>query len=398
MNQRLEIVLKNNQLLNERNELKLTDSEFFLDLISKEFDKQDILTDKISNDLEKLKVVLDFTPCTVSWINRDLTYAGVNKTLADMCKLPVSDFYGQEIGYYSHDKYFYNFSKRLFDQPDLTIREELRGHIGGEEKSFWVIGTKFNENQQAVIMGIDVTEVKNLEHTITIMDKLSSLGEMVAGIIHEVNNPLAAIKANAQLIQKFLENNDIQKAKKLSERIDATTDRISHIIRGIKTFVRRGDADPYETITIKQIIDDAFVICEGKFKEKQVQFFPPQEESTLEITCNVTEIFQVFVNLMANAIDAIEKLEERWVRISIRQDEEWIKIIFVDSGSGLPESVLKNLFKAFYTTKGLGKGTGLGLSLCKKIIESHGGSINVDSEQPNTTFVLTFKKNKILVN
>lgn len=393
MNQRLEMTLRNNKLLNEKNELILQDPDFFLNLLSKEFDMQDALNNKISKDIEKLKVVLDYTPCTVSWVNRDLTYAGVNKTLADLCRLPVSDFYGKQIGYFSHDKYFYNFSKNLFDLPELTIREELIGNIGDEEKRFWVIGTKFNENQQAVIMGIDVTEVKNLEHTITIMDKLSSLGEMVAGIIHEVNNPLAAIKANAQLIQKFLDMNDVQKARKLSERIDATTDRISHIIRGIKTFVRRGDADPYETTPIKQIIEDAFVICEGKFKEKEVQFFPPQLDSNIEITCNVTEIFQVFVNLMANAIDAIEKLDERWVKIFVQSENGLIKIIFVDSGSGLTESIKKNLFKAFYTTKGLGKGTGLGLALCKKIIESHGGTIHVDANQPNTTFVLTFKQN-----
>jgi signal transduction histidine kinase len=116
-------------------------------------------------------------------------------------------------------------------------------------------------------------------------------------------------------------------------------------------------------------------------------------DSNIEITCNVTEIFQVFVNLMANAIDAIEKLDERWVKIFVQPENGLIKIIFVDSGSGLPESIKKNLFRAFYTTKGLGKGTGLGLALCKKIIESHGGAIHVDSNQPNTTFVLTFKQN-----
>ena len=117
MNQRLETALRNNKLLNEKNELNLQDPKFLLNLLSKEFDIQDALNDKISKDIEKLKVVLDYTPCTVSWINRDLTYAGVNKTLADLCQLPISDFHGKQIGYFSHDKYFYNFSKNLFDQP-----------------------------------------------------------------------------------------------------------------------------------------------------------------------------------------------------------------------------------------------------------------------------------------
>lgn len=391
LNQRLQSILKTHGLLDENNQLSIKNSQNLLELLHEEFESHDEHSNKMLKDIEKLKVVLDTTPCTVSWIYKDLIYEGVNKTLAELCKLPTTDFVGQQIGYYSKDKYFFNFAKRLFERNDQSIREELIGNIGGESKTFWVIGTKFDQDRRAVIMGIDITEVRNLEQMITIMDKLSSLGEMVASIIHEVNNPLASIKACAQLIPKFIDKNDMEKVTQLSYKIDATTNKISNIVRGIKSFVRRGNTDPHETLRVKNLIEDAYMICEGRFKEKNVQFIPPnEEESIILLTCNITEIFQVLVNLMTNSIDAIENIKDRWIKISIQQKNTTVKVIFTDSGNGIPEAVAKNIFKSFYTTKGIGKGTGLGLSLCKKIMDSHNGSIEIDPTQPNTTFVLTF--------
>jgi len=392
INQRLQSVLKNNGLVDENNKLITKDIHRLLDVLDYEFETQDENYNKMLKEIEKLKVVLDTTPCTVSWIYKDLTYEGINKTLAELCKLPSTEFVGKEIGYYSKDKYFYHFAQRVFEQSEQSIREELKSNIDGEEKTFWVIGTKFDQGRRAVIMGIDVTQVRNLEQTITIMDKLSSLGEMVASIIHEVNNPLSTIKASAQLIPKFMAKNEYEKVNQLSYKINDTTNKIAQIIRGIKTFVRRGNTDPYETIRIKTLIEDAYMICEGRFKEKNVQFIlPNEEESLIFVSCNITEIFQVFVNLMTNSIDAIEKMSDRWIKISIHKEDTTVKVILTDSGPGIPPAISKNLFKSFYTTKSIGKGMGLGLSLCKRIMDSHNGAIEVDSTQPNTTFVLTFR-------
>lgn len=390
MNQRLEKLLKSHNFLNEKNELVVSDYKKFMSLLSAEFDQQDQSVISTMQELEKLRVVLDTNPCTISWVSSDLTYGGVNQTLADVCGVAASEFTGKTIGCYSKDNYFFNFAKRLFAQSEKDLTEELVSSINTSERIFWVMGTKFDQGRQAVIIGVDMTEVHHLQDTVAFMDKLSSLGEMVAGIVHEVNNPLAAIKANAQLIERNLQMNNIEKATEISKKMDATVDRISSIILGIKSFVRRGDMDPREDVAIGKIIDEAHLICEGKFKQKTVDYFGSQDNGDLVIHCNYTEIFQVFVNLMANAIDAIEKLPERWVKIEIKKlGDDKMQIYFIDSGKGLPENVKKNLFKTFYTTKEKGKGTGLGLSLCKKIIESHGGTIDVDDKQPNTTFVIT---------
>lgn len=391
MNRRLEEILNKNSLLNDQKELVLSDVKKLMNILTEEFDRQEISAAQTSTELEKLRIVMDSNPCTISWINRDLTYAGVNKTLADIYGVPINDFAGRTIGHHSRDNYFHKFAERLFNNKSNNIAEELVSSVNGSERVFWVMGTKFNQDQQAVVIGVDITEMNKLEDTVAFMEKLSSLGEMVAGIVHEVNNPLAAIKANAQLIEVCLEKNDIKKVAELGKKIDMTTDRISQIIRGIKSFVRRGDQDPHEEVEIGRIIDDAFIICEGKFKQKTVDYLPPRKNTDVKINCNFTEIFQVFVNLMSNSIDAIEKLDMRWVKITVDKTDSEVIVNFIDSGSGLPEFIKKNLFKSFYTTKEKGKGTGLGLSLCKKIIEAHGGTITVDESQKNTTFVIALK-------
>lgn len=391
MNHRLIEVLKKNQLLNQNGEIILGNNPKLLSVLSDEFDRQDEHGRRTSAELEKLRIVIDSNPCTISWVNSDLTYAGVNKTLADICGVAPQDFAGKAVGYYSKDQYFNRFTKKLFNSSTGYLAEEVTSNINDSERLFWVLGTRFNHDQQAVIIGVDITELHRLEDTIVFMEKLSSLGEMVAGIVHEVNNPLAAIKAHAQMIEMHIQSKNYEKAIEVGHKIDATSDRISQIIKGIKNFVRRGGQDAREEMVISQIIDEAFLICESKFKEKNVKFEAPGRNRDMILNCNHTEIFQVFVNLMTNAVDAIENLEERWVKVQIEDNSSKKTITITDSGAGLSEDVRKNLFRSFYTTKGKGKGTGLGLSLSKKIIEAHNGSIEVDPTKPNTTFVITFE-------
>ena len=164
-------------------------------------------------------------------------------------------------------------------------------------------------------------------------------------------------------------------------------DRITQIIRGVKSFVRQGDEDPKQIVALKDIVDDAKVICDGKLLENKVTMEVLDSED-VQVNINVTQIFQVIVNLITNGVDAIEDLEEKWLKLNWEVEEDKIVIRFVDSGRGIPEAVQKGMWDSFFTTKAVGKGTGLGLSLCAKIINDHGGKIFVDNDQPNTTFVI----------
>ena len=112
------------------------------------------------------------------------------------------------------------------------------------------------------------------------------------------------------------------------------------------------------------------------------------DSEDVQVNINVTQMFQVVVNLITNGVDAIEDLDEKWLKLGWEVGDDKVIIRFQDSGLGIPEEVQKGMWESFFTTKGVGKGTGLGLSLCAKIIEEHGGKIFVDNDQPNTTFVI----------
>jgi len=344
----------------------------------------------LERELKKFKLMVDWTPCTVSWIKADLTYAGVNKTLCDLCEMSAEEFIGQKVGHHTRHKYFRDFSEELFLKDEASHETNLTTIIEGEEKKFFLIGTKFNENKEAVIIGLDVTELSRLQQTVGLMERLSSLGEMVAGIVHEINNPLTLVKNKALMIQKYHEKNQTERVLQAAESINVTCEKMAKIIEGVKTFVRQGHHDPYTEAYVNETMIEAALLIESKIKSAKVKLILPEGPGSV-VMANQTQLYQVFINLMTNSIDAIADLEERWIKISTHsngENGERLHIYFEDSGNGIPEKIRESIFQSFYTTKDKGKGTGLGLSLCRKILLAHGGDLHIDSNRANTCFII----------
>ncbi len=387
MNKFLQNILIKNNLIDSHGNITSDDGDKFLKSISDALDEREREYEEMQAEKEKLKVILDTTPCTISWLTKDMKYGGVNKALADLTKLKSEEFAGKEIGFYTVNKRFYNFADSLFQSKAPTIYEELESQIDGGDKQFWVTGTKFDNGNQGVVIGIDITELNSMRQHVSFTEKLSQLGEMVASIIHEVNNPLTMIRMQGQRLEKLVDKGETEKILQASEKIVNTCDRITQIIRGVKSFVRQGDKDPKQVIALKDIVDDAKVICDGKLKDSQVSMEILESEE-VQVNINVTQMFQVFVNLITNGCDAVEGLDEKWLKLGWEVGDDKIIIKFQDSGRGISEEVQKGMWGSFFTTKSVGKGTGLGLSLCAKIVEEHGGKIFVDNNQANTTFVI----------
>ncbi len=387
MNKFLRSILVKNNLIDSSGNITSDDGDHIFDCIGKALDSREKEFDTLKAEMEKLKVILDTTPCTISWLNKDMTYGGVNKALADLTELKTDAFNGKTIGFYTENKYFYNFADTMFQSKAPSIYQELKTDIDGEQKEFWVTGSKFDNGNQGVVIGIDITELNNMREHVSFNDKLSQLGEMVASIIHEVNNPLTMIRMQGQRLESLVEKGESDKIIAASKKIVETSDKISQIIRGVKSYVRGGEQDPKQMVGLKEVLADAIVICEGKLKEQQVSI-EVKECLDVKVNINVTQIFQVIVNLITNGADAIEDRDEKWMNVDWEVLEDKIKINFTDSGEGIPESVQKGMWDSFFTTKGIGKGTGLGLSLCAKIINDHNGKIYVDNSCPNTRFTI----------
>jgi signal transduction histidine kinase len=220
--------------------------------------------------------------------------------------------------------------------------------------------------------------------------KLAALGEMAGGVAHEINNPLATIQMLSGQLREVSQEEMIDRGAiaLMTQKIEATTHRITRIVTGLRTFSRDGRGDPVERADVGRIIDDALALCSERFRTQGIELRIVQPRAGLQFACRPTQIVQVLVNLMNNAFDAVEKLEHRWVELQVVEVGEWVDILVTDSGGGISQGVLDKMFQPFFTTKDIGKGTGLGLSLSKGLIESHEGSLFVDTECERTRFVI----------
>jgi PAS domain S-box-containing protein len=217
--------------------------------------------------------------------------------------------------------------------------------------------------------------------------KLASLGEMSAGMAHEINNPLTVISGNLPFLKKFREN--AQKFEEKFEVIEKAAERISKIVRGLQKFARSTEGLEHRQESLLQIVQDALTIAEPKRKKNNVlvKVNVPKE---IQLFCDSVEIEQVIVNLVNNGIDAVKPLQDRWIEIRASLDARGTLLQVIDSGSGIPPQIEDKIFQPFFTTKPVGEGTGLGLSIAKGILDEHHASISLNRTQPHTCFEIRF--------
>lgn len=219
--------------------------------------------------------------------------------------------------------------------------------------------------------------------------KLASLGEMSAGIAHEINNPLAIISGSVDLLSKMVDD-----PVKFTERvasIQKATHRITKIVNGLRKFSRRSAGNNYTEHSLSAIVRESLILTETKSQRQNTRVtFELKSESL--IRCDEVEIEQVVINLIANAIDAVDEIDERWVKVEVLEDSESVLLRVTDSGPGIPEEIRRKIFEPFFTTKPVGKGTGLGLSISKGILEEHEATISLVQDIPNTCFEIRFRK------
>lgn len=221
--------------------------------------------------------------------------------------------------------------------------------------------------------------------------KMSSLGEMAAGIAHEVNNPLMIIRGYVRQSKRYIESNDLLNTELNSSllKIDQMCIRIGKIIQGLRSFSRSGEADQKVKFSCIEMINETLELCRQRIEQNGVQiYFAP--DTDYFIFGRSVQISQVLMNLISNSFDAIRDQSHSWIKITLEKTENnFIQIRVVDSGNGIPKEILEKIMQPFFTTKELGKGTGLGLSISKGIIEEHNGLFQYELYESHTSFVIT---------
>lgn len=150
---------------------------------------------------ERLKVIVDNTPCTISWINDRLEYQGINETLLRLTGQKREEYVGKSIGFQTKDKYFFNFAKELFASPEKTLQKELASSIGKDSKYFWVVGSKYSDGKGAVIIGVETTALKQTELRLKNVEKLVDIDDLTG--LYNMRSMFEKLEAELERGQRF---------------------------------------------------------------------------------------------------------------------------------------------------------------------------------------------------
>jgi PAS domain S-box-containing protein len=260
----------------------------------------------------------------------------------------------------------------------------------GHSLDGWCVMTTLTEETGEIIGYLsvvrDMTEKKQMEMQLIQADKMASLGELAAGVAHEINNPLTGILSNAEFLQEEIPDDSEEQQEEIREIVE-NSQRIKTIVQDLLNFSRQRDSKTYTTLDISSVITSSLNLTEHQIQLGDA--LPPVRGS-------FNQIEQVFINLLGNARYALNQKypsphEDKTLLIRTDQVEEngrkYVRVEFHDRGIGIPEENLEKIFNPFYTSKEQGQGTGLGLSISFNIIQEHKGTIRFESNEGEYTKV-----------
>jgi signal transduction histidine kinase len=227
--------------------------------------------------------------------------------------------------------------------------------------------------------------------------RMAELGKVAGGIAHEINNPITIIKANAQRVEKRLNTGDFDVTKLTYQigKIVDTCDRISKIVEGLRNYSRDGSQDPIEDVPLKPLFEDIKEIFKESFKQNEIDVEVIIGTDDLAVNGRHSQIYQVLVNLINNAVDAIKNQSDKRITVSCKRSfPDKVLIEVIDSGKGIAKEVEEKVFLPFFTTKPIGVGTGLGLSISYGIIKDLGGRLYFDRSFGDSRFVIELSESK----
>jgi signal transduction histidine kinase len=382
---------------------------FYLNRIFSQVSKSLIMqfqaTLKAEETLALISKILNNLPGLVSMVDSEARYVFMADRLKRALKIDsMSDPRLKPLGYGNESKEFVGFVKEF---GTSSLRRDVRImplNFQGEERTYEISLSKIDLDDSIIIFSTDIhdrvllsTQEQRHRSDLAMASRLTAVGEMSAGIAHEINNPLSVISGRATLMKKKvsmidgLSASDRDSLLQGLEKIGLMGERISKIVKGLKTFSRNDEDMVNETISVQEVVDDILGFSSERIKflgiDLRIKISP---EDT--VWANRIALSQVVLNLMNNSIDAIASEKDAWIEISSHSVEDRLEIHVTDSGPGIPRTIQNRLMEPFFTTKAVGKGTGLGLSVSRGLVQGMNGSLSLDSSCPNTRFVIGLKR------
>ncbi|MBB5593774.1 MULTISPECIES: sensor histidine kinase [Rhizobium] len=232
-------------------------------------------------------------------------------------------------------------------------------------------------------------KLQGVQQDLVQANRLAILGQVAAGVAHEINQPVATIRAYAENANVFLDRRQTEPVKENLSAIAALTERIGTITEELKAFARKGRTAP-EPVDLRSVIEGAVVLLRSRFAGRLDALKIELPPTGLGVVGTRIRLEQVLINLFQNALEALEGRDEAKVEVSVRETSEEVEIVVSDNGPGIPAAILDSLFTPFNTSKE--KGLGLGLVISKDIVVDYGGRIDVESNGNGTRFTVHLRK------
>jgi len=244
----------------------------------------------------------------------------------------------------------------------------------GEIRTISITYSTPQKDEEVLCLIRDVTDQKMLQEQLIQSEKMSAIGQLVSGVAHELNNPLAGISAFAQLL--LAEKRFPPDQRTAAETIYSEARRASRIVQNLLTFARQHKAEKVPT-AINQVLDDTLELRGYELRVRGIDVRREYDESIPDTMADAHQLQQVFLNLITNAEQAMEQREGHHHRLTVstRRSGDAIRIEVEDTGAGIPANLIERIFNPFFTTKPTGSGTGLGLSISLGIVREHEGKI-----------------------
>jgi PAS domain S-box-containing protein len=275
-----------------------------------------------------------------------------------------------------------NAQKGIFTPYELDVLT-----LKGEKRNLLITPSPVKGTDRYVLVQRDITEFKELEKKFYDSQKLAAIGQLSAGIAHEVRNPLSSIKMSLQILEKRLQpaGNDLQRFKIAQREVEHLEKLVSDVLIYAKPLVpKREPSDMYS------IIESALAMVEKSLEDKKIEVQKDFVPGLEEVNVDASMITQALINVLQNAAEAME--DKGIMVVTIKEESGYVEIEVKDNGCGIDEGDMPHLFNPFFTLKNYG--TGLGLSQVKKIIDQHGGEIKIlSSKGEGTRFIIQLPKN-----
>jgi two-component system, NtrC family, sensor kinase len=351
------------------------------------------LIDELTFVRKYLEDLLENGNALILVVNRDQRVVVFNRALSQLTGLEKGAVLGADVGTLVPEAERLKVSQAFTPGgPAAHIETVLQG-VGKRQVKVTFntssVLTHSGEVEGIIAIGQDLTRLRELERRVIQAEKLASLGQLAASVVHEINNPMTAVATYAEaLLQRAVTSGSADQADvEKYRRIVSNSERVLRFTKGLVSYARPATDKP-ELVELKTLVERAAGFCEHVLVKHgiTVEYAFGVLPAMLMVRQNV---IQVFVNLITNACHATPRGGK--VTVGAQVENERAVVTVRDSGSGIDDETKQHIFEPFFSTKPDGEGTGLGLSIVQSIMESHGGSVTVNSiVGSGTTFTLSF--------